>query len=51
MAHVSWDYTTALNIVFFLLAGVLVCRFLQTGGLRMLRVMSKPRAEVRAHAH
>ncbi|MEU1308841.1 permease [Streptomyces cinnamoneus] len=37
---VSWNYTTYLNIVFLLLAAVLVARFLATGGRRMLRTMS-----------
>jgi uncharacterized membrane protein YraQ (UPF0718 family) len=36
---VSWDYTTWLNIVFLILAGVLVIRFVRTGGIAMLRVM------------
>jgi uncharacterized membrane protein YraQ (UPF0718 family) len=36
---VSWDYTTYLNIVFLLLAAVLVLRFLRSGGLMMLRMM------------
>jgi len=36
---VSWNYTTWLNIVFGLLAAVLVVRFLRTGGLPMLRMM------------
>ena len=35
----SWDYTTWLNIVFVLLAAVLVIRFARTGGLAMLRMM------------
>ena len=39
---VSWDYTTWLNIVFGLLAAVLVIRFLRTGGLPMLRMMGGP---------
>jgi hypothetical protein len=50
MAQVSWDYTTVLNIVFLLLAGVLVWRFLRTGGLRMLKMMDKPLAEAHSHA-
>ncbi|GHC71610.1 permease [Streptomyces cinnamoneus] len=37
---VHWNYTTYLNIVFLLLAAVLVARFLATGGRRMLRTMS-----------
>ncbi|WP_329046890.1 permease [Amycolatopsis sp. NBC_01488] len=36
---VSWNYTTWLNIVFVLLAAVLVARFLRTGGAGMLRMM------------
>ena len=36
---VSWNYTTVLNIVFLLLAAVLVVRFLRTGGRAMLGMM------------
>jgi uncharacterized membrane protein YraQ (UPF0718 family) len=36
---VSWDYTTWLNIVFLLLAAVLIARFASTGGAGMLRMM------------
>ncbi|MGH3208216.1 MAG: permease [Trebonia sp.] len=36
---VSWDYTTWLNIVFLLLAAVLIIRFVRTGGRSMLRMM------------
>jgi uncharacterized protein len=36
---VSWDYTTWLNMVFGLLAAVLVARFVRAGGLPMLRMM------------
>ncbi|MDX3850316.1 permease [Streptomyces sp. AK02-01A] len=39
---VSWNYTTGLNIAFFLLTLVLVVRFLRTGGLSMLRAMNTP---------
>jgi uncharacterized protein len=35
----TWDYTTWLNIVFLVLAAVLLVRFLRTGGLSMLRMM------------
>ncbi|MEV7679114.1 permease [Streptomyces sp. NPDC088341] len=38
---VSWNYTTALNIVFLLLAAALIHRFLRTGGPAMLRAMNK----------
>jgi hypothetical protein len=48
---VSWDYTTWLNIVFLVLAAVLVTRFARTGGLPMLRMMggSAPDEETGAH--
>jgi uncharacterized membrane protein YraQ (UPF0718 family) len=36
---VSWDYTSWLNIVFLLVAGLLIYRFWRTGGLPMLRMM------------
>ena len=37
---VAWDYTTWLNIAFFLLAAVLLVRFVRSGGLPMLRMMN-----------
>ena len=37
---IQWNYTTVLNIVFLLLAAVLVVRFVRTGGLPMLRMMN-----------
>jgi uncharacterized membrane protein YraQ (UPF0718 family) len=39
MAHVSWNYTSYLNIVFLLVAVVLVVRFARTGGRQMLAMM------------
>jgi uncharacterized protein len=36
---ISWNYTTWLNIVFLILAAVLVLRFVRTGGIAMLRMM------------
>jgi uncharacterized membrane protein YraQ (UPF0718 family) len=36
---VSWDYTTWLNIVFLVLAAVLVVRFARSGGGMMLKIM------------
>jgi uncharacterized membrane protein YraQ (UPF0718 family) len=42
-AGVTWNYTTVLNIVFLLLAAVLVARYFRKGGgLAMLRMMSHP---------
>ena len=40
-AHVSLNYTTVLDIVFLLLAAVLVWRFFRTGGRMMLRMMGE----------
>jgi uncharacterized membrane protein YraQ (UPF0718 family) len=36
---VSWDYTTVLNIVFLVMAGLLVARFFRSGGGPMLKMM------------
>jgi uncharacterized protein len=38
-AGVSWNYTTWLNIVFIVIAAMLVARFITTGGLAMVRMM------------
>jgi uncharacterized protein len=46
---VSWNYTTILNIIFLILAAVLVIRFIRTGGLPMLRMMSKPEHDMAHH--
>ena len=49
-AHITWNYTTWLNIVFLGLAALLVWRFLKTGGPEMLRMMNKP-VPAEAHQH
>ncbi len=49
-AHITWNYTTWLNVVFLGLAGLLVWRFLKTGGPKMLRMMNQP-APAEAHQH
>lgn len=43
---ISWNYSTILNILFLVLAVVLVTRFIRTGGLPMLRMMGKPPQEM-----
>ena len=49
-AGVSWNYTTVLNIVFLLLAAVLVARYFRKGGgLAMLRMMNEPIGEHHGH--
>src|SRR3979490_3123021 len=45
----TWNYTTWLNIAFLVLAGLLVWRFLRTGGPAMLRMMNRPAATGHAH--
>jgi hypothetical protein len=53
-ASVTWNYTTVLNIVFLLVAAVLVWRYFRRGGgLAMLRAMNRPHPEHghAAHAH
>jgi uncharacterized membrane protein YraQ (UPF0718 family) len=39
-AAVTWNYTTWLNIIFLILAALLVWRFMKTGGPAMLRMMN-----------
>jgi uncharacterized membrane protein YraQ (UPF0718 family) len=46
-ASLSWNYTTWLNLLFLILAALLLLRFLRTGGPAMLRMMGKPRQDHR----
>jgi len=41
-ASISWNYTTWLNIIFLILAALLVRRFMKSGGPEMLRMMNAP---------
>jgi uncharacterized membrane protein YraQ (UPF0718 family) len=41
-AAVIWNYTTWLNVIFLILAALLVWRFMKTGGPAMLRMMNAP---------
>ncbi len=43
-AHVSFNYTTVLDIIFLLTAAAMLIRFLSTGGLAMLKMMNRPEA-------
>lgn len=43
---IQWNYTTILNILFLILAAVLIIRFIRGGGLPMLRMMSRPAHEM-----
>lgn len=46
---VHWNYTTVLNIIFLVLAGLLVIRFFRMGGLSMLKMMNIPEHEMDHH--
>ncbi|HEY4021329.1 MAG TPA: permease [Pseudonocardiaceae bacterium] len=48
---ISWDYTTWLNIVFLLVAALLIYRFTRTGGLPMLRMMGGSPDHMSEHQH
>ena len=48
---VHWNYTTVLNIIFLVLAALLVIRFLRTGGLSMLKMMNMPADQMEHHDH
>jgi len=48
---VRWNYTTVLNIVFLLLAIVLVWRFFTTGGRAMLAMMGGGPDDMTGHDH
>ena len=48
-AHVAWNCTSVLNIVFLAFAALLLGRFFRTRGLAMLRMMNKPMAEGHDH--
>ncbi len=51
-AHVTWNYTTVLNIAALSLSAVLVWRFARTGGPAMLRMMSAAAgADGQGHHH
>lgn len=39
---IHWNYTTYLNIIFLVLATILLVRFIRTGGLPMLKMMGTP---------
>src|SRR6266700_5248570 len=46
---VQWNYTSILNIIFLLLAAILVVRFIRTGGIPMLRMMNTPEHDMSHH--
>jgi len=52
IAHVSWNYTTYLNMAFVLLGALLVWRYFRRGGgWAMLKMMDKPMGDHHAPRH
>jgi hypothetical protein len=50
VAHVSWNYTTYLNIVFLALGALLVGRYFRRGGgWAMLKMMDEPMSDDHDH--
>jgi uncharacterized protein len=47
---IAWNYTTILNIIFLIVAGIFLLRFLKTGGPAMLRMMSMTEEQMH-HGH
>jgi uncharacterized protein len=46
---IQWNYTSVLNIIFLIVAAVLVIRFLRTGGPAMLKMMNEPEHDMSHH--
>jgi uncharacterized protein len=46
---IQWNYTTILNIIFLVLAAILVIRFIRTSGIPMLRMMNTSEHEMTHH--
>lgn len=46
---IQWNYTSVLNIIFLVLAALLLVRFFRTGGVAMLRMMDRPAQEMDHH--
>jgi uncharacterized membrane protein YraQ (UPF0718 family) len=52
LAHVSWNYTTYLNIAFLILAAALILRYFRKGGgWAMLKMMNEPMDHDHHHAN
>jgi uncharacterized membrane protein YraQ (UPF0718 family) len=50
-ASISWNYTTWLNIVFLVIAALLVVRFVTSGGMPMVRMMGGSPESTDGHPH
>jgi uncharacterized membrane protein YraQ (UPF0718 family) len=47
----AWNYTSVLNVLFLVVAALLVIRFLRSGGPAMLRMMGTPEESMEHHGH
>ncbi len=50
-AAITWNYTTILNIVFLIIASLLLWRFMKTGGPMMLKMMNQKSGMTHDHGH
>ena len=50
-ASIQWNYTTVLNIIFLVIAALLLWRFFTTGGPEMAREMERPKKQGAPHIH
>ncbi|MEM6110337.1 permease [Mycobacterium sp. 050272] len=50
-ASISWNYTSWLNIVFLVVAAVLIVRFVTSGGMPMVRMMGGSPEAAEGHHH
>lgn len=50
-ASISWNYTTWLNIVFLVIAALLIVRFVTSGGMPMVRMMGGSPEATDGHHH
>jgi uncharacterized membrane protein YraQ (UPF0718 family) len=50
-ASIQWNYTTVLNIIFLVIAALLLWRFFTTGGPDMVREMDRPTKQGAPHVH
>ncbi|HEY0225640.1 MAG TPA: permease [Mycobacterium sp.] len=50
-ASISWNYTTWLNIVFVVIAALLIVRFVTSGGMPMVRMMGGSPEATDGHHH
>ena len=49
--HISLNYTTILNLLFLVVSGLLLARYLKTGGPEMMAIMDSPDGEDCHQAH